>query len=203
MSTLTTPTRYTPENLLTMPDGDRYELVDGQLVERNTSTWSSYIAGKAYGRLDAHCQANRLGWVLPEGTSYQCFPDAPGKVRRADVSFIRADRMSMATATAEGHTPVAPDLAVEVLSPNDLVYGVDEKVQEYLQAGVRLVWVVHPQSRTVEVHHAQGAGTVLREEDELDGEDVLPDFRCRVGDLFLPPPGVGAADGASSVSPNP
>jgi Uma2 family endonuclease len=195
MSTVAAPTRYTPEDLLKMPDGDRYELVDGQLVEHTMSTWSSYVAGKMYGQLDSHCQANKAGWVLPEGTTYQCFPDAPNKVRKADVSFIRRERMSLQQATAEGHLPIYPDLAVEVLSPNDLAYEVDAKVQEYLTAGARLVWVVNPQARTVEVHRPQGTGTILRENDELDGEDVLPGFRCRVGDLFLPPPGVGPTAG--------
>lgn len=190
MRTAAETKRYTPEDLLTMPDGDRYELVDGRLVERTMSTWSSYVAGKVYGRLDAYCQANWRGWVLPEGTSYECFPAAPEKVRRADVSFIRRERLSLGLATAEGHLPIFPDLAVEVLSPNDLAYEVDAKVREYLGAGVRLVWVVNPDAKTVKVHRLRGAGTILGEHDELDGEDVLPGFRCRVGDLFLPPPGV-------------
>jgi Uma2 family endonuclease len=192
MSTVAAPTRYTPEDLLKIPDGDRYELVNGRLVEHNMSAWSSYVGGKMYGRLDAYCEANQRGWVFPEGTTYQCFPDEPGKVRKADVSFIRADRMSLAQAAAEGHIPLAPDLAVEVISPNDLAYDVDVKVQEYLRAGVQLVWVINPQTRTVEVHRRQSAGTILGENDDLDGEDVLPGFRCRIGDLFLPPPGVGA-----------
>ncbi|HXG12104.1 MAG TPA: Uma2 family endonuclease [Gemmataceae bacterium] len=194
---------YTPEDLLRIPDGDRYELVNGRLVEHTMSTWASYVAGKVYGRLDAHCQANQLGWVLPEGVTYRCFPDAPDKVRKADVSFIRRERLSMEQATAEGHLTIVPDLAVEVLSPNDLVYEVDTKVQEYLRAGVRLVWVIHPQGRWVDVHRVQGPGTILRENDDLDGEDVLPGFRCRVGDLFQPPPGVAPSNRAGSVPSNP
>jgi Uma2 family endonuclease len=173
-----------------MPDRNRYELVDGQLVEHVMSTWSSYVAGKLYARLDAFCQANPRGWVFPEGVSYQCFPDAPSRVRRADVSFIRADRMSLEQATAEGHLLITPDLAVEVLSPNDLAYEVDAKVQEYLRAGVRLVWVVNPETRTVKIHRPQAAGTILGESDDLEGEDVVPGFRCRISDLFQLPPGV-------------
>jgi Uma2 family endonuclease len=201
MSTVTTPTRCTPEDLLRMPDGDRYELVDGQLVEHAMSTWSSYVAGKVYGRLDSFCQANPRGWVLPEGTSYQCFAGSPSKVRRADVSFIRGDRLSLEQATGEGHLPIAPDLAVEVISPNDLAYDVDAKVEEFLQAGARMVWVVNPQTRTVEVHRPQTTGTILRENDDLDGEDVLPGFRCRIADLFRPPPGVGPASSSTQGQP--
>jgi Uma2 family endonuclease len=190
MQTVRTAKRYTPEELLRIPDSQRYELVDGQLVENNKSFWASYVTGEILARLLGFCEAHQLGWVAGQGVGYQCFLAAPERVRRADVSFIRRDRLSLAQATAEGHLPIAPDLAVEVLSPNDLAYEVDAKVQDYLSAGVRLVWVVNPLARTIAVHRLGGTGTILRENDELNGEDVLPGFSCRVGDLFLPPPGV-------------
>ena len=190
MSITASPTRYTPEDLLRIPDGDQYELVDGQLVEHIRSTWSSYVAGEVYGKLARHCQAHQLGWVLPEGATYQCFPDDRNRVRKADVSFIRREQLSLEQASAAGHLPVAPDLAVAVISPNDIAYDVDAKVREFLQAGVRLVWVVNPQTRTIRVHRMQGAGTILGESGDLDGEDVLPGFRCRIAELFQPPPGV-------------
>ena len=82
---------------------------------------------------------------------------------------------------------IAPNLAVEVVSPNDLVYEIDEKVEEYLEAGVELVWVVNPVTRTVRVHRADRPGVTLREMDELTGDDLLPGFRCRVSDLFQLP----------------
>lgn len=173
-----------------MPDGDFYELVDGRLVERKMSIWSSYVAGVVSRLLDQFCRENRLGWVLPEGTSFQCFPAHPGKVRRPDTAFIRLQRLSLAQATTEGHCSVAPDLAVEVISPNDTAYEIDEKVREFLDAGVPLVWVVNPEQRTVEIHRAGGMGAILREKDEISGEDVIPGFRSRVGDFMLPPPGV-------------
>src|SRR5262245_22290685 len=92
MSTVEAKTRYTPEDLLRMPDGDRYELVNGNLVERKRGAWSSYVAGRILIILDAFCSAHHLGWVFPEGTSYQCFPNAPGLVRKPDTSFIRLGR---------------------------------------------------------------------------------------------------------------
>jgi Uma2 family endonuclease len=192
MSTATIKTHYTPEDLLRMPDGNRYELVDGQLVELNVSIWSSYVAGVIFQMLFAYCRQHRLGWVFPENTSYQCFPRQPALVRRPDVSFIRLERLSLATATAEGHCPVVPDLMVEVVSPNDTAYEVDEKVQLYLDAGTRLVWVVNPQQRTVEVHRPASLGSILREQDELTGEEVLPGFACHVRGFFEPPAGIGA-----------
>ena len=104
--------------------------------------------------------------------------------------------MSLAQATAKGHNRIAPDLAVESVSPNDLAYDVDEKVQDWLLAGTRLVWVVNPQTRTIEVHRAQRPGSIFREGDELDGEDVLPGFRCQVKELFEPPVGVATTSPA-------
>src|SRR5262249_44653683 len=135
MSTAATKTRYTPEDLLTMPDGEFYELVHGNLVERKMSILSSYIAGVTFSLLFAFCRPKKLGWVFPEGTTYQCFQDDPGKVRRPDVSFIRLERLSPEQAAARGHARLAPDLAVEVVSPNDLYYEVDTKTQEWLSAG--------------------------------------------------------------------
>src|SRR5437667_9864564 len=124
MSTLAARTRYTPRDLLMMPEGDQYELVNGELVERSMSYWSTYIAGVIYRLLSTFCLEDKLGWVAPEGASYQCFPRDPEKVRRADVSFIRLDRLTSERATAEGHMALAPDLAVEVVSPNDSYYQV-------------------------------------------------------------------------------
>ena len=186
MSTTATKTEYTAQDLLTMQDGERFELVAGNLVERNMGARSSYVAGEAYGILREFVRIHRRGLVFPEGTSYQCFPDDPGKVRRADTSFIAAGRLRDDT-PPEGHILIAPDLAVEVVSPNDLVYEIDEKVEEFLSAGVRLVWVVNPVSRTVRVHRPERPGVTLRVADELLGDDVLPEFRCRVQDLFGAP----------------
>lgn len=189
MSMATAKTQYTPQDLLTMPDGDRYELVDGHLVEIKVSVWSSYVAGSIYCTLHTYCEKDRLGWVLPGGTAYQCFAAFQNMVRKPDVSFVCLSRMTVQQAQAEGHCPVVPDLVVEVLSPNDLVYEVDQKVRQYLDAGVRLVWVVNPEQRTVEVHRVAGTGTILRENDEVTGEDVVTGFRCRVSDFFVAPTG--------------
>jgi Uma2 family endonuclease len=186
MSTVATKQRYTPEDLLTMPDAVSYELVDGELVERNMGWKSSWVGGRVFKLLSNHCDAHGLGWAAPADASYQCFPDAPNKVRKPAASFIRLERMPP-DKEPEGHCRIAPDLAVEVTSPNDFYDEVEVKVREYLSAGVRLVWVVHPPTRTARVHRADGAETKLREADELSGEDVIPGFRCRVSELFALP----------------
>lgn len=188
MSTLT-KTKCTPEMLLSMPDGDAYELVNGELVERQMGFRSSRIGGQLFELLAVHCREHRLGWVLPSDTGFQCFPDDPHKVRKPDVSFIRADRLSAAE-EPEGWATIAPDLAVEVISPNDLFEAVAIKVNEYLEAGIRLVWVIDTATQKVYVYRHEGRGEILTSTDELSGEDVIEGFRCQVAALFAPPLGV-------------
>lgn len=186
MSIAVEPRRYTPDDLLTMPDGDRYELVNGELVERNLSMESSWIAGEMHRRIANFVIERGLGWAYPEGTSYQCFREESRRVRKPDTSFIMTQRLPNGP-LPEGHCPMAPDLAVEVVSPNDLFYEVDIKVDEWLHAGTRLVWVVVPATHTVLIHRrGQPSPTRLQVTDKLTGEEVLPGFECDVGALFPP-----------------
>ena len=187
---------YTPEDLLTMPDGDNYELVDGQLVERKMSEESSWIGGRIFSRLAAFVESRDLGWAFPEGTAFQCFGDDATRVRRPDASFIKKSRKP-AGPSQRGHGRVAPDLVVEVVSPNDLFQEVDEKVDEWLAAGVQLIWVINPRGRTVTVIRPDANLHKLTERDELRGEPVLPGFACRVADLLLPRPEVAPGNGSA------
>jgi Uma2 family endonuclease len=184
-----TKVEVTPEDLLAMPDGDRYELVDGALVERKMGTRSSWVGGQVYSLLTQHCKAQPVGWALPADAGYQGFPDGPNKVRKPDASFIRLGRVP-GEELPEGWLKLAPDLAVEVVSPNDLYCEVEEKVHQYLRAGVRLVWVVNPELRKVRIHRIDGTVADLGDGQELSGEDVVSGFRCPVAELFRPPAGV-------------
>jgi Uma2 family endonuclease len=178
----------TPEELMAMPDGGHYELVDGELRERKVSALSNLIALEISGLLHRQCRPHDLGWLFAADHGYQCFPWSPKRVRRPDVAFIRRERYSWEEIAADGFTKIAPDLAVEVVSPNDLAEDAEEKVDELLRAGVTLVWVIHPVTRTVYVIRSDGTVSRLRAEDELSGEDVIPGFRCRVADIFPGPP---------------
>ncbi len=125
-----------------MPDGDEYELVDGRLVERNLDAWSVHVAHAIDGRIFQFDPTQRLGWLLMSEASYQAFPK--GRIRKPDLSFICLGRLPDER-VPDGHIKLAPDLAVEVISPNDIHYETDQKVDEYLKAGTRLVWVVNPE----------------------------------------------------------
>jgi Uma2 family endonuclease len=181
--------RYSAEDLLTLPDGDRYELVGGRLVEKSIGAESAWVGLRLSSRLLEYCDRESLGWVFPADASYKCFSDDASKVRRPDVSFVGSERLP-AGRLPKGHILVAPDLAVEVVSPNDLYSEVRVKISEYLEAGVRLAWAIDPGSRSAEVYRTDGSYSWLSEDDELDGESVLPGFRCRIGDVLPPAPEV-------------
>jgi Uma2 family endonuclease len=184
MSTaVATKTRYTPEDLLAMPDGKSYELVDGQLVERNMGFESSWVGGRLLIRLGSYCEEHGLGWAVPADAGYQCFPHQPDLVRKPDVSFVRYGRLPGGVAP-KGWAKIPPDLAVEVVSPKDRIDKLDEKLEDYRKVGVPLIWVIHPKTRKVMVHRDDGSVSQLLESDELSGEDVIPGFRCPVRELF-------------------
>ena len=182
----------TPEDLLRMgSEGKGYELIDGKLEARDVSTESSHVGGEVHFAVKAHARPRGLGYVFPADASFQCFPDAPAKVRRADVAFVAAGRLAPEKYRAEGHCSVVPDLVAEVISPNDTAGAVNAKVAEWLSAGVRLVWVIDPDARTVFGYHRDRSDSadIRREGDTLTGDPVLPGFAVPVADLFKLPAG--------------
>jgi Uma2 family endonuclease len=185
MSVATLPRHVTPEELLAMPDNSSMELVDGQIVEKQVSSGSSKIEGRFFFHFMTFVQAHPgLAEVFPASLGYQCFDDDPGKVRKPDTTVVRLERLKALPNPDPGYMPIVPDLAVEVISPNDSVYEVDKKVEEYLDAGFPLVWVADPRSRTVTVHPNGGKPVIFTAEDELTAESALPGFKCGVGDFF-------------------
>ena len=185
MSTVLSDQKVTPDDLLAMPGGESFELVDGQLVEREMGFKSSWIGNRINVLLANHCDQNRLGWVLGPDTGYRCFADDGDKVRKPDVSFVDGNRLA-AEDFPNGFATFAPDLAVEVVSPNELFQDVTVKVSEYLDAGTRLVWVIAPITRRIHIYRPD-SGLILTSKDNLDGEAVIPGFRCPINDLFVPP----------------
>ena len=182
--------RVTADELLAMPNAKNFELVNGELVERIMGWESECLGMNVSALLWNYCREHACGWVNGSSAGYQCyeeaFPDDPDRVRKPDVSFIAADRISAET-DLRGHCELVPDLAVEVISPNDRYHEVEDKVDEYLRVGVRLVWVVDPKKKTIRIHRANGTIQDLRVGDELSGEEVIPGFRCPVSEVFRLP----------------
>ncbi|HEY8504313.1 MAG TPA: Uma2 family endonuclease, partial [Gemmataceae bacterium] len=142
-------------------DERRFEVVDGVLRERKMGAETSYVAAILLGRILDFVLERRLGWCFTTDGGYQCFPDRPKLVRFPDVSFVRHGRLPEER-PPKGHMRLAPDLAVEVVSPNDLYYEIEQKIEDYLSVGVPLVWVVNPEVRTVHVYRPDGSVTRLR-----------------------------------------
>jgi Uma2 family endonuclease len=180
----TTTQLITADDLLRMPDdGLRYELVKGKLIAMPP-------AGNIHGkramrlgwRLAQHVEAHHLGVVFAAETGFKLASD-PDTVRGVDIAFVSQKRVDE-VGDVEGYWPGAPDLAVEVVSPGDTYTEVEEKVAEYLDAGVKAVWVVNPRRRSITIYRSLSDITILTEQDTLDAGDVVPGFRCRVGEVF-------------------
>ena len=162
-------------------DGSRLELVRGEVVAfplrqaRHGICCAEII--RVFGN---YVEDKKLGWVTSNDTGV-VLERTPDTVRGPDVAFWSIARQP---AMPEGYFEIPPDIAVEVLSPNDRRSDVRAKIREYVFYSVALVWLVDPETRTVTVYRGSMRGTELDEADELDGGDVLPGFRCTVSDLF-------------------
>lgn len=188
MNTAGPATLITPEEFYAMGDtGKGYELVSGEIKELNASKESSHIAGMIHHRLVTHCESHQPEYVFPEGTTYSCFPDHPLQVRKPDTSYIAGHRMTRDEYFEEGPCTTIPDLVVEVVSPTDNVEDHEDKIEQWLDAGVKVLWEFFPNTRTVRTHRPDGTSTLLRESDQLAAPDILPGFSCPVADLFKPP----------------
>jgi Uma2 family endonuclease len=182
---MSTTTPVTADQLLRMPDdGYRYELVAGELRKMTPAGWRhGAIGGQLQGWLARHIQEQGLGRVFLADTGFLLARD-PDTVRAPDIAFIRKDRLP-ATEPEEAFWPGAPDLVVEVVSPGDTLGEVDDKVKMWLDCGAIMVWVVNPKWQNVTVYRSATEIKTLTKDDELDGGDVVPGFRCPVGDIFL------------------
>lgn len=184
---MTTETRQTTaEDLLKMPDdGSRYELVKGELKQMTPAgDEHGYVAGEMFGELRSHVKANDLGRTYAAETGFKLASD-PDTVRAPDAAFVSRERVE-STGRVRGFRTGAPDLAVEVVSPNDRHAEVVEKALAWLAAGCRMVLVADPESRTVTVYRSPDNVRVLTAEgnDAIDGADVVPGWRLPVAQLF-------------------
>jgi Uma2 family endonuclease len=172
----------TVDDLLAMPeDGMRRELVAGELREMTPVGRPHARTHQRINRsLDTHVLENGLGEVYSE-YGY-VLESEPATVRAPDLSFVRADRMG--ESSDEGYFTGVPDLAIEIVSPNDRPSEVRAKVGEYLGAGTRMVVVADPQNRDVLVYRPGRAPLELTEDDVLEGEDVVPGWKLPVRDIF-------------------
>ena len=165
-----------------LPKGEgKCELVAGRVVQMSPVGWPhGVVVMRLGGLLDAHLRRRQLGAVAPEvGFVLRVDPDT---VRAPDLAFLRREKMP--PRDARGYLRCVPDLAIEVLSPDDRPREIARKVAEYLNAGVPLVLVVDPDAESVTAHRPNAPPETFMSSDVLDIGDVVPGFRCAVKDLF-------------------
>lgn len=180
----------TSEELLVYPAGDkRTELVRGRLILREPANYGhGVVATRVLVRISTWLEQDRvargaaepLGDVLAAETGFTLFRK-PDTVRAPDVAFVRTERRPT---RMRGFPDLAPDLAVEVLSPGDRAGEVLAKVGDWLTAGTEVVWVIDPQRRRAQQYLADGTVRVLGEHEALDGAPVLVGLAVPIAPLF-------------------
>jgi Uma2 family endonuclease len=173
----------TADDLLTLETaGKSTELVRGRLIVREPpGTYHGRVQSILNVLVGSYVRAHALGAVFGQDTGFKIASD-PDTVRAPDLAFV--DRARVAQIARRGYAALAPDLVAEILSPDDRPGEVLTKVGEWLEAGVRLVWVIDPDRRVAAVYRDDGSVTTASSDDELGAEAVLPGFSFRLAELF-------------------
>jgi Uma2 family endonuclease len=193
MSTSTLPTVVSTGNVQVAPSNGNYddlyadderlfEIVKGKRVEKQMSLIENLIAAVLFGRLAPFCRENKLGLAVIE--TMISIPGS-GNDRKPDVAFVSYNTWAADRPIPRVNAwPVAPDLIVEVISPNDKAFNVMEKLQEYFAGGVRQVWQIYSNIEQVFIFDSPRTAHILGRSDELSGDPVVPGFRMKCVDLF-------------------
>ena len=163
--------------------GKRTELVGGDLIVMAPAGGRhGQVAHKAGLVIGNHVLGRGLGRMFAAETGFLLRRD-PDTVRAPDAAFVSGERMGT-DETPAGFLQLAPDFALEVVSPRDSQAAIRDKVADWMAAGTRLVWVLYPDTKAVEVHRQGQPPVAFHEADSLDGAPVFADFSVRVRDLF-------------------
>lgn len=178
----------TADEFFNSPYAEGFELINGKIVSKNSGTEINMPTGAKHGavtdelesRISYFVRENKLGKVFAAETGFIL---SEGTVRGIDISFVGTEKLAK-FGIPEGFFPCSPDLAVEVISPGNSIEEIQDKVEQCLAAGTTLVWIVYPKRNMVHVHRQSNVIKVLRENDELTGEDVLPNFKVKLSEIF-------------------
>ena len=178
---MVTSRALTVDDLAAAPLPEHWELVNGEIVALSPSSGkSARIGGRIYDLFLRHGEEPGLGFAYPAEAGFLLFDDRQ-TLRSPDAAFVVRDRLPT---EPEGFVPVAPDVAVEVLSPSDRMADALAKIAMYLAAGVLMVLLVDPSAQTILVFRPDESVTMLSVDDWLDGGDILPSLRVPVSEIF-------------------
>ena len=175
---------WTDAEFMALPDdGNRYELVKGELINLgNSGALHGYIAILLSAALFALVTSRKLGVLLDSSTA---FTMKNGNKRSPDIAFFAKERLQGLEELPTGFLEGGPDLVVEILSPGNTVAEIEDKIAEYFANGTRLLWVISPGQHYVLVYRSgYEPERLLTSGDFLEGEDVVPGFTFPVADLF-------------------
>lgn len=177
------PGTATEEDALRLDDKeDRlYELVNGVLVEKAMSFYESLVAMMLGHILHEYLEQQDLGVVSGADGQIRLLPT---RMRIPDLAFIRWDRFPDGMLPKDRVCKYAPDIAVEILSEGNTKGEMEQKLNEYFEAGVQLVWYIDPKTRTATVYTSPTEATSITVDEQLEGKAVLPGFSLRLGELF-------------------
>jgi len=159
------------------------ELIDGEIVPMAPGGFEhSYSTGEIYLLIASFVKRHKLGWALTNETGINIRSELP-RTRGADVAFISYKRIPR-NKRPTGFLNVAPELIVEVIGENASWGGMEEKIADYHQTGVDMVWVADPHTRTVKLYPKGGMPTIVHDGSEIDGGEILPGFKVPIARFF-------------------
>jgi len=173
----------TADELIMLPRGEhRYELIKGELLTMSpTGEEHGVVTVNITILLGQYVRKHQLGTLYGAETGFKLESD-PDTVLAPDLAFIGRDRVGE---VSKGYRSGAPDLVVEVLSPGDRKGKVERKTSQWLTLGALAVWLLNPQTRTVDVRLASGERKLFTKDDVLTDDYIVPGFRVRVSDIFV------------------
>lgn len=157
------------------------ELIDGVLVEKTVGFYEGRVASVVGHLIESYLEQQPLGITVGADGPVRLLPR---QVRIPDVSFISWDRLPGGKVPEEPIPALAPDLAVEVLSPGNTAAEMQRKLRDYFAAGVRLVWYIDPATRSARAYTGVYQGVEVPPEGALSGGEVLPGFELPLAELF-------------------
>jgi len=180
---MSTKTLWTAEMLEQLPDDSfRYELDDGELIKMSPGNPThGQVGAKIISRLSLFVEANDLGAVLALDSGFVLSRD-PDTLRAPDVAFVLKQRLADLPQT--GFPEIAPDLAIEVISPSETPRHIERKIQQYLDAGTTAVWLFYPYENRAVVRLRSGETRSLAGNDTIEEPDLLPGFALRLAEIF-------------------
>lgn len=173
----------TDKDFMALPDGNRYEFVNGEAIEMgNSGAKHGYVCSLLVMALMNYVLPNKLGVILDSSTAFKM---KNGNKRSPDISFVVKERLQGLDDLPDGFLEGAPDLAIEILSPGNTVEEMDTKLVEYFENGARLVWIVNLKQHYILVYRCdREPDRLLKSIDAIDGEDVIPGFTFPIANLF-------------------